>query len=54
MDAQNDGTVINFFRNNLKTTKDDSNKYFIEKVTTSTNKIIALAETSIKKKEANR
>lgn len=54
MDAQNDGTVINFFRNNLKTTKNDSNKYFIEKVTTSTNKIIALAETSIKKKEANR
>lgn len=49
LDAQNDGVVIDFLRDNLRTSKSDANKYFIERITSSTNKIISLAEKNMKK-----
>lgn len=47
LDAQCDGKVVDFIRNNLHCSKDDENYYFIHKAVSATEKIFKLAGVNI-------
>jgi len=51
LDAQNDGKVVDFIKNNINCRESDSNYYFMEKSKSATSKIIKFAS-AIKNKKA--